>query len=90
MNRSRDPYPRQEDHAASARLAEGNLATVDLCPCGVMHVHIGSMTLRLDPDGVGELLATLGQAAAAHTAWVQRERAVSLALAAQGGRRGEA
>jgi hypothetical protein len=51
-----------------ARLAEGEVASVDVCECGTMLLHLGPVTLRLAPCAVSDLLATLGQAVATHAA----------------------
>ncbi len=49
------------------RLAQGALAAVDICSCGMLQVHIGALTLRMDPCALSELVSTLGQAVAAHS-----------------------
>jgi hypothetical protein len=50
------------------RLSEGPIASVDACGCGVLHLQIGALTLRLAPEAIASLLATLGSATAAYTA----------------------
>lgn len=50
------------------RLAESSIAAVDLCGCGVMHLHIGALTLRLAPSAILELAETLGDAVVRHSA----------------------
>jgi hypothetical protein len=50
------------------RLIDGPLASVDACDCGMMHLNIGAITLRLAPCAVSELLSTLGRAVAVQTA----------------------
>lgn len=50
------------------RLAEGALAAVDVCRRGMLHLHIGALTLRMGPCGLSELISTLGQAVAAREA----------------------
>ncbi len=47
------------------RVAQNGVAAVDLCNCGVFHVHVGALTLRMEPPAVQELLAAL-RAALAH------------------------
>jgi len=47
------------------RLAQRSIAAVDVSASGMMHLHIGALTLRMAPCAVSELLATLGQAVAA-------------------------
>jgi len=46
------------------RLAEGGVAAVDRCGCGMFQVHVGAFTLRLAPEALSSLLETLGQAVA--------------------------
>ncbi len=43
------------------RLAEGNLATVDQCSCGMLHLHLGAITLRVSPEALHSIFETLGQ-----------------------------
>jgi hypothetical protein len=50
------------------RLAESSVAGVDVCGCGILHLHLGPLTLRLAPCALSELLGTLGQAVAEHAA----------------------
>jgi hypothetical protein len=65
----KDDARSQHPHAAECprrRLAEGAIAAVDECQCGMLQLHIGAITLRLAPCALSELLATLSEAAAAH------------------------
>lgn len=55
------------------RLAQGSVATVDRCDCGVMHLQLGVLTLRLCPEALSDLLATLGRAVAADAGHRTRE-----------------
>ncbi len=50
------------------RLAEGNVSAVDICECGMMQLHVGAFTLRLEPAVVSDVLATLGEAIAEYSA----------------------
>lgn len=72
------------------RLAESSIASVDVCTCGKMHLHIGALTLRMAPSAVSELLATLGQAVARHAATGASPDAVAAAVAFGSNGRGEA
>ncbi|MFZ5895110.1 MAG: hypothetical protein ACOY0T_28880 [Myxococcota bacterium] len=65
-----------DTHSGPERIAEGNIAAVDLCDCGMMHVHIGALTLRLDSSAVRDLITTLGHAVAEQTAATYRRRAL--------------
>lgn len=50
------------------RLAEGPLAAIDICRCGMMQLHLGAVTLRLTPDALSELEETIAGALANHAA----------------------
>ncbi|MGC4094404.1 MAG: hypothetical protein QM756_42135 [Polyangiaceae bacterium] len=78
----------QAEHRSPTRLVEGNLAAVDLCECGMLHLHIGALTLRLDSDAVQDLLNTLGQAVAEQAAL--KHRAALTQLSVRRDKRGEA
>ncbi|MGE0325336.1 MAG: hypothetical protein AB7S68_23625 [Polyangiaceae bacterium] len=47
-----------------SRLAQGELAALDACECGTLHLHLGAITLRLNEDALNELVGTLGYALA--------------------------
>lgn len=47
------------------RLAENHIAAVDVCECGMMHLHLGPFSLRLTADALTSLLETLAQATGA-------------------------
>ncbi len=44
-------------------LSAGELAIVERCSCGAIHVTIGALTLRLAETAVASLATTLGEAA---------------------------
>lgn len=44
------------------RMAENEVAIIDYCDHGYMHVHIGPLSLRLSPEATSGLLEALGQA----------------------------
>jgi hypothetical protein len=44
------------------RIIEGAYCTVDACACGVLHVSLGSLTVRLQKDVVESIWLTLGEA----------------------------
>lgn len=52
------------EHATHTRLAESECASVDLCDCGTLQVHLGSPSLRLPPEMVHSLMRTLQAALA--------------------------
>jgi hypothetical protein len=44
------------------RLAESDVAAVDACDCGLIHLHMGPFSLRLTPRSLRGLLSTLAEA----------------------------
>jgi hypothetical protein len=48
-----DPCPKR--HV----LAEGPICRVERCDCGILHLTLGVLTLRLHPDVVGSIAETL-------------------------------
>ena len=65
------------DDSHRARLAEGPICMVEECSCGVMHLTIGPVTLRLQAEAVESMWVTLGEAISRHAAH-ERERAVRI------------
>jgi len=43
-------------------LAQGSVATVEACACGVVHVHVGAVSLRLTQSAFQSLTAAFVQA----------------------------
>lgn len=70
MNRPTAP---KQNECHKTRLAESPLGSVDACQCGMVHLNIGAITLRLAPCVANELLALLGQAVAEQAAERARE-----------------
>ncbi len=51
-------------HTCERRILEaGPLAQVEQCGCGVVHLTLGALTLRLEPQALSELAAGLRRAA---------------------------
>lgn len=51
-------------HACERRILEaGPLALVEQCGCGVVHLTLGALTLRLESQALPELAACLRRAA---------------------------
>ncbi|WP_394826209.1 hypothetical protein [Pendulispora albinea] len=69
------------DDSHRARLAEGPICMVEECSCGVMHLTIGPVTLRLQSEAVESMWVTLGEAISRHAAR-ERERGLHLHLGA--------
>lgn len=49
------------------RLASGEVATVDACACGTVHLHLGTITVRLTHAALDSLRCTLEDAVVAST-----------------------
>lgn len=49
-------------HDHKNRIAEGTYCSVDACECGVLHVTLGPLTVRLQADVVESIWVTLGEA----------------------------
>lgn len=62
----RGAHPPLADDCARVRLADGPLAAVDACECGMLQVHLGAITLRMAPCALAELESTLRQALSEH------------------------
>jgi len=60
--------PHERDHSEvqgecrRTRLAESGLARVDACECGLIQIHIGAITLRMEPAALDQFVSTLEQA----------------------------
>jgi hypothetical protein len=52
-------------HGATEKLAGGEPCSVYRCACGCVHVHIGAVTLRLQPESFHELAGVFSHAAEA-------------------------
>ncbi|HEX6276598.1 MAG TPA: hypothetical protein VFZ53_26330 [Polyangiaceae bacterium] len=50
------------------RVAQGEVAAVDRCDCGMYQVHLAAFTLRLCPEALAALSETLTDALAASSA----------------------
>ena len=64
MDDSTPPRP-NATACTRTRLAETDVAAVDACDCGLLHLHLGPFSLRLTPTSLQTLLATLAQATGA-------------------------
>ena len=54
---------RREEPCTHHALAAGDCCRVDRCDHGTVHVTLGAMTLRLSPEQLADLAATLERAA---------------------------
>lgn len=59
-------HPPESTECPRTRLAQGALAAVDACRCGMLQVHLGALTLRMAACALAELAHTLNLAVAAH------------------------
>lgn len=49
-------------HPQRKLIAQGSICRVEECSCGVLHVSIGALTIRLHADVVVSVWGTLGDA----------------------------
>jgi len=82
--------PPLETECRRTRLAESAVAAVDICGCGMMQLHLGPFTVRMAPDAVSELLATLGRAVAAQAGRVAQSQTPDMAYPLFHAKRGDA
>lgn len=59
------------DECTRKRLAQGEVGAVDICECGMLQVHIGALTVRMEPRAFAELADTLCRAEATYSALQQ-------------------
>lgn len=62
------------------RVAQSELVAVDRCSCGTLSVHLGPMTLRVRPEGLGAIIETLAVALRANEQYAADSRLVQAAL----------
>lgn len=43
-----------------SRLAEGPFCSIDECGCGTLHLSVGALTLRLEPEVAESIWNTIG------------------------------
>ena len=68
------------DSCHTVRVAQSELVAVDRCSCGTLSVHLGPMTLRVRPEGLGSIIETLGAALRANEQYNADPRLVQAAL----------
>ena len=68
------------DGCRTVRVAQSELVAVDRCSCGTLSVHLGPMTLRVRPEGLGSIVETLGTALRANELYNADPRLVQVAL----------
>jgi hypothetical protein len=69
-----------QDSCRTVRIAHSELVAVDRCSCGTLSVHLGPMTLRVRPEGLGSIIETLGAALRANEELGSDSRLVQAAL----------
>ena len=72
-----DAAPHTVESCPTIRLAHGDLATVDLCSCGMLRLHLGAITLRLTPEALSSVVETLGEALSTQSALRRQPRFVA-------------
>lgn len=51
-------------HHPRIRLVDSDAVTIDQCACGAIHLTIGAVTLRLQPDAFATVASSVAEAAA--------------------------
>ncbi len=64
------------------RLAQGDIATIDMCSCGTLRLNLGAITVRMTPEALSSLMQTVREGLATHTALRTRPTFVAEALPA--------
>jgi hypothetical protein len=89
-HRTEHQHPPESTDCPRTRLAQGALAAVDACRCGMLQVHLGALTLRMAPGALSELAETLNQAVLAHARRFSRPQPGRSVLGSIRNERGEA
>ena len=55
----------QRHENRTERLAGEEAYSVDLCPCGCLHVHLGTITLRMSQVAFDRMISVMSEAAEA-------------------------
>ena len=69
-----------QESCHTVRVAQSELVAVDRCSCGTLSIHLGPMTLRVRPEGLGSIVETLGAALRATEQYGSDSRLVQAAL----------
>jgi len=86
---AKSPPPPSSNTCQRTRVANNAVASVDLCDCGMFHLHVGAMSLRLEPAALAAVLETL-RAALAHPASAGSQAADDALRTLSGSGRGQA
>jgi hypothetical protein len=78
--KARNPAPHVTPECETLRLAQGDVATIDMCSCGTLRLNFGALTVRLTPEALSSLMQTVGEGLATHAALRARPRFVAEAL----------
>jgi hypothetical protein len=80
-----NPSPAPIEDCATLRLAQGDVATIDLCSCGTLRLNLGALTVRLTSQALSSLMQTLGEGLATHAALRTRPRFAAESKSSSGG-----
>ena len=69
-----------QESCHTVRVAQSELVAVDRCSCGTLSIHLGPMTLRVRPEGLGSIVETLNAALRANERYASDTRLVQAAL----------
>jgi hypothetical protein len=65
---ARNPAPQAAPECATLRLAQGDVATLDMCSCGTLRLNLGAITVRMTPEALSSLMQTVSEGLATHSA----------------------
>lgn len=83
--KARNPAPAAIEDCPTLRLAQGDVATIDMCSCGTLRLNLGAVTVRLTAQALSSLMQTLGEALTTHSALRSRPRLLSDGASKSGG-----
>lgn len=66
--KTRNPAPAAVPECTTLRLAQGEVATLDMCSCGTLRLNLGAITVRLTPEALSSLMQTVSEGLATHSA----------------------
>lgn len=72
--KARNPAPHPTPECPTLRLAQGEIATLDMCSCGTLRLNLGALTVRLTPEALSSLMETVSEGLATHAALRTRPR----------------
>lgn len=75
-------------HGAKAVVAQSPILTIEVCGCGVMHLHFGPLSMRFTEEGLESIRRTISEALVRHS--TRAAETVMPLFSPRGAARGEA